>query len=100
MASDLQHFAYGMPMSHAQPIARVATVQARDPRAASFPSQRPALLSRTTLSVQEIRMRDVGDRYRCDKCSAELVYEKACPCPPGMRHEEICCGQQMSVVKT
>ncbi len=44
-------------------------------------------------------MREVGDRYRCDKCGAVLVYEKACPCPSGMRHEEICCDQQMVAVK-
>ncbi len=44
-------------------------------------------------------MRAIGDRYRCDKCSSELVYEKPCPCPSGMKHEEICCGQQMTAVK-
>jgi hypothetical protein len=39
--------------------------------------------------------RSVGDRYVCEKCGAALVYEKACPCPEGGMHSEICCGQQM-----
>jgi hypothetical protein len=39
--------------------------------------------------------RNAGDRYVCEKCGAVLVYEKACPCPEGDRHSEICCGQQM-----
>jgi hypothetical protein len=40
--------------------------------------------------------RQVGARYVCEKCGAELVYEKACPCPEGHAvHSEICCGQQM-----
>jgi len=43
-------------------------------------------------------MRKIGDRYRCEKCGAELVYEKPCPCGPTMKHEEICCGRQMTVV--
>ena len=43
-------------------------------------------------------MRNVGDRYRCQKCGAELVYEKPCPCSSAMPHEEICCGQQMTAV--
>jgi hypothetical protein len=43
--------------------------------------------------------RQVGERYVCDKCKAELVYEKACPCAPGMPHVEICCGQQMRAVE-
>jgi hypothetical protein len=43
--------------------------------------------------------RQVGERYVCDKCGAELVYEKACPCDPGMPHVEICCGQQMKAVE-
>jgi len=43
-------------------------------------------------------MRNVGDRYRCEKCGAELVYEKPCPCGPTMAHVEICCGQQMTAV--
>jgi hypothetical protein len=25
--------------------------------------------------------RNVGDRYACEKCGAQLVYEKACPMP-------------------
>jgi hypothetical protein len=39
--------------------------------------------------------RAAGDRYVCEKCGAELVYEKGCPCPAGMPHSEICCGEQM-----
>jgi hypothetical protein len=39
--------------------------------------------------------REAGERYVCDKCGARLVYEKGCPCPADMPHEEICCGQQM-----
>ena len=43
--------------------------------------------------------RKVGERYVCEKCGAQLVYEKACPCPEGMKHSEICCGEQMKQVK-
>jgi len=43
--------------------------------------------------------RKVGDRYACEKCGAVLVYEKECPCPEGMKHSEICCGEQMKLVK-
>ena len=39
--------------------------------------------------------RAIGERYVCEKCGSALVYEKACPCPEGMPHSEICCGQQM-----
>jgi hypothetical protein len=39
--------------------------------------------------------RAAGDRHVCEKCGAELVYEKGCPCPPSMPHSEICCGEQM-----
>jgi hypothetical protein len=42
--------------------------------------------------------RKVGERYVCEKCGAQLVYEKACPCPEGMKHSEICCGEQMKQV--
>ena len=42
--------------------------------------------------------RKVGERYACEKCGAQLVYEKACPCPEGMPHSEICCGEQMKKV--
>ena len=44
---------------------------------------------------EALMARNVGDRYVCEKCGAVLVYEKACPCPPGDPHSEICCGQQM-----
>lgn len=44
--------------------------------------------------------RNAGDRYACEKCGAQLVYEKACPCPPEMPHVEICCGQQMKRLET
>lgn len=47
---------------------------------------------------EEPMPREKGDRYVCEKCGAELVYEKACPCPPGMPHVEICCGQHMKKV--
>lgn len=42
--------------------------------------------------------REVGERYACAQCGAQLVYEKACPCPPEMEHSEICCGKQMKLV--
>jgi hypothetical protein len=44
--------------------------------------------------------RSAGDRYVCEGCGAELVYEKACPCPESASspHSEICCGKQMKVV--
>lgn len=41
--------------------------------------------------------RDVGERYVCEKCGAQLVYEKPCPCAEG-KHSEICCGEQMKRV--
>lgn len=41
--------------------------------------------------------RKAGDRYVCEKCKAELVYEKPCSCTEGV-HSEICCGQQMKAV--
>jgi hypothetical protein len=43
--------------------------------------------------------RNVGDRYRCNKCGAVLVYQKACPCPLSMPHSEICCRQQTTPIK-
>lgn len=43
--------------------------------------------------------RKAGDRYVCDSCKAELVYEKGCPCPGNMPHQEICCGKQMTKVE-
>jgi hypothetical protein len=39
--------------------------------------------------------REAGDRYRCEGCGAELVYEKPCPCGDKMAHSEVCCGEQM-----
>jgi hypothetical protein len=42
--------------------------------------------------------RKVGDRYLCEECGAQLVYEKPCPCPEGKPHSEICCGVQMKKV--
>lgn len=39
--------------------------------------------------------RHVGDRYECQECGARLVYEKECPCPPEMEHNEICCEKPM-----
>lgn len=43
--------------------------------------------------------RETGDRYRCNSCGAELVYEKPCPCDDTMNHSEICCNTQMSKVE-
>lgn len=43
--------------------------------------------------------RQVGERYVCEKCGAQLVYEKACPCADGGNHSEICCGEQMKRVQ-
>jgi len=43
--------------------------------------------------------REAGDRYRCNKCGAELVYQKPCPCGDQMVHKEICCGEQMEKVE-
>ena len=42
--------------------------------------------------------REVGERYACEKCGAQLVYEKPCPCPDSSPHSEICCGKQMKRV--
>ncbi len=42
--------------------------------------------------------REIGERYACDKCGAQLVYEKPCPCPDSKPHAEICCGEQMKRV--
>jgi hypothetical protein len=43
--------------------------------------------------------REVGDRYYCPQCGAQLIYEKPCPCPESMPHSEICCGEQMRQVQ-
>lgn len=43
--------------------------------------------------------RKSGDRYVCEKCKAELVYEKGCPCPDTEAHSEICCDKQMKKVE-
>lgn len=51
----------------------------------------------TSRKVTEMS-RDTGDRYKCQKCGAQLVYEQGCPCPPEMEHSEICCGEQMKRV--
>jgi len=42
--------------------------------------------------------REVGDRYVCESCDAELVYTKACPCGDEQTNSEICCGKQMTKV--
>jgi hypothetical protein len=44
--------------------------------------------------------REAGDRYRCESCKAELIYEKGCPCPDKMAHSEICCDKQMSKIES
>lgn len=43
--------------------------------------------------------RKVGDRYACEKCGAELIYEKPCVCAEGKPHAEICCGTQMKLAR-
>ena len=43
--------------------------------------------------------RQTGDRYRCDSCGVELVYEKPCPCGDAMAHSESCCNKQMTKVE-
>lgn len=43
--------------------------------------------------------RKAGERYRCEKCGAVLVYEKECPCPDATQHSEICCGVQMKRIE-
>lgn len=40
--------------------------------------------------------RSAGDRYKCEKCGAVLVYEVSCPCDAEKAHSEICCGVQMA----
>jgi hypothetical protein len=58
-------------------------------------------LSGEPLIRREIPMpRQVGDRYVCEKCGAQLVYEKACPCPETNTHAEICCGEQMKLISS
>lgn len=42
--------------------------------------------------------RDVGDRYRCVQCGAELVYEKPGLCDESQPHSEICFEEQMQKV--
>lgn len=43
--------------------------------------------------------RKAGERYKCEDCGAQLVYEVACPCPDKEgAHKEICCGVQMKAV--
>lgn len=49
-------------------------------------------------ACEAVMSRKVGERYECEKCGAQLVYEKACPCPEDMKHSEICCGDQMKHV--
>lgn len=39
--------------------------------------------------------RETGERYSCEQCGAQLVYEKPCTCTQGATHSEICCDQQM-----
>jgi hypothetical protein len=59
----------------------------------------PANFDRAVEKPEADMPRNVGDRYVCDKCGAVLVYEKGCPCPEGMPHSELCCGQQMKAVR-
>lgn len=39
--------------------------------------------------------RKAGQRFHCEKCGAQLVYEIECPCGDERKHQEICCGEQM-----
>lgn len=41
-----------------------------------------------------------GEHLRCDKCGAEILYVKACPCPADERamHVDLCCGEAMRTV--
>ena len=62
-------------------------------------------VAQISLAVEAIKeetnmSRHVGDRYSCESCGAQLVYEKSCPCPEGKPHSEICCGKQMTAVKS
>ena len=43
--------------------------------------------------------RETGARYACEKCGAQVVYEKPCPWPPDEVDSKICCGEQMERVK-
>jgi hypothetical protein len=38
-----------------------------------------------------------GERLRCDKCGAEIVFVKECPCPETepKNHSDVCCGKEM-----
>ena len=88
-------------------ILRMATAggmrQRRQPRwgRRSLPANPIRLYDRrVSPDEREIQMpREVGDRYVCEQCGAQLVYEKACPCPEDMPHSEICCGKQMKRVE-
>jgi hypothetical protein len=41
-----------------------------------------------------------GERLRCEECGAEIVFEKACPCPDRepKAHSDVCCGKDMQRV--
>jgi hypothetical protein len=38
-----------------------------------------------------------GERLRCDDCGAEILFMKACPCPPHdpPKHSNLCCNKEM-----
>lgn len=42
--------------------------------------------------------RKVNDRYVCEQCGAQIVYEKPCSCSADKPHSEICCDVQMVLV--
>lgn len=44
--------------------------------------------------------RKVGEKYQCESCGAQLLYQKPCPCQDGMVHQEICCGEQMTKLES
>jgi hypothetical protein len=60
--------------------------------------QEPGMAHDPATLEEGMMTRSVGDRYRCESCGAQLVYEKACPCAEGMAHQEVCCGKQMKQV--
>jgi hypothetical protein len=65
---------------------------------ATLPSPRGTPRARERAREETQMTRNIGDRYSCESCGAQLVYEKGCPCPPSMPHSEICCGKQMKLL--
>lgn len=42
--------------------------------------------------------RKVKERFKCESCGAQLIYEVECPCPGEEGHQELCCGKQMKAL--